>query len=82
MVRTFREWKSQLILFLTSIIDMSEKDRPFIENLIQRLPQLRLSWLPRYLADLALLRRVVDIPPHIFPTPEEIDLWFKTKQEE
>jgi hypothetical protein len=25
---------------------------------------------------------VVDIPPHIFPTPEEIDLWFKTKQEE
>jgi hypothetical protein len=82
MVRTFREWKAQLILFLTKLDDVSEKDRPFVEGLIQRLPQLRLAWLPRYLADLALLRQITSVPEEVFPTSAEIDLWFRTKQEE
>jgi hypothetical protein len=78
MVRTFKQWKAHVMVFLSSL---SEKD-PVIENLMLRLPQLRLAWLPRYLADLALLRKITNVPPDIFPTPDEIDLWYATKQEE
>jgi hypothetical protein len=69
------------MLFLSSL-SVSEEDRPFVENLIQRLPQLRLAWLPRYLADLILLRKITQVPQDVFPTVEEIDLWHLTKQEE
>jgi hypothetical protein len=81
MVRTFKQWKAHVMLWL-SVLQVNEKDQPFIENLIQRLPQLRLTWLPKYLADLSLLRKIVEVPPDIFPTPKEIDLWYLTKQEE
>jgi hypothetical protein len=81
MVRTFKQWKAHVMLFLSSL-SMSEKDQPFVENLIQRLPQLRLAWLPRYLADLMLLRKITQVPQDVFPTVEEIDLWHLTKQEE
>jgi hypothetical protein len=81
MTRTFKQWKAHVMLFLSSL-ELDEKDQPFIENLIQRLPQLRLAWLPRYLADLMLLRKITNVPPDILPTPEEIDLWHLTKQEE
>jgi hypothetical protein len=81
MVRTFKQWKAHIMLWL-STLQVDEKDRAFVEDLIQRLPQLRLAWLPRYLADLMLLRKITDVPPDILPTHEEIDLWHLTKQEE
>jgi hypothetical protein len=80
MVRTFKQWKAHVMLWLSTLVD--EKDQALVENLIQRLPQLRLAWLPKYLADLSLLRKIVEVPPDIFPTPEEIDLWYLTKREE
>jgi hypothetical protein len=80
MTRTFKQWKAHVMLWLSTLVD--EKDQALVENLIQRLPQLRLAWLPKYLADLSLLRKIVEVPPDIFPTPEEIDLWHLTKREE
>jgi hypothetical protein len=80
MARTFKQWKAHVMLWLSKV--KVEKDQAFVEDLIQRLPQLRLAWLPRYLADLMLLRKITDVPPDILPTHEEIDLWHLTKQEE
>jgi len=80
-MRTFKQWKARVMLFLSSL-SVGEEDQPFIENLIQRLPQLRLAWLPRYLADLMLLRKITEVPQDVFPTVEEVDLWHSTKEEE
>ena len=78
-VRNFKQWKADVMLWLSQAQVENDDAKRLIFILSQKLPSLRIVWLPYFLSQLITLKHWLDIPPNVFPTEKEIDAWYRSK---
>ena len=77
--RSFKKWKAEVMLWLSQVKTDNVDAKRLVLILGQKLPSLRIAWLPYFLSQLITLKHWLDIPPNVFPTEKEIDAWYRSK---
>lgn len=80
-VRSFGEWKAEVITFLMQVRPESEEMKRQLDTVIDVFHTLRSRWLS---TGLVYLRRFCDywgvkLPPELLPTKDELARWFKVE---
>jgi hypothetical protein len=78
-IRSFKQWKADVMLWLSQAQVENDDAKRLIFILSQKLPSLRIAWLPYFLSQLITLKQFIDIPKNIFPTEQEIDTWYRSR---
>jgi hypothetical protein len=68
------------MLWLSSVETDNVDAKRLVLILSQKLPSLRIAWLPYFLSQLIKLKQLgVNIPQNVFPNKNEIDAWHRSK---
>jgi hypothetical protein len=79
-IRSFKQWKAEVMLWLSSVETDNVDAKRLVLILSQKLPSLRIAWLPYFLSQLIKLKQLgVNIPQNVFPNKNEIDAWHRSK---
>jgi len=76
-MRRFKVWKAESLAFLIRLNPKTEREKEIIDELIDKILELRTSWLPGFLKKLHELSKEYKDIIEITPKPEEIRLWMK-----